>query len=113
VGSTGVVTDITDLKQAQEALRKNEALLGSILRTAPIGVGMVQDRVLGWVNEGMTVLTGYEGHALRGKNARILYPDDEEFERAGRKAYDEIAANGRGRSRRAGSAKTGPSSTCK
>jgi len=96
VGSTGVVTDITDLKQAQEALRKNEALLGSILRTAPIGVGMVQDRVLGWVNEGMTVLTGYEGHALRGKNARILYPDDEEFERAGRKAYDEIAANGRG-----------------
>jgi PAS domain S-box-containing protein len=96
VGSTGVVTDITELKRTQEALRKNEVLLGSILRTAPVGVGMVQDRILGWVNEGMTVLTGCDGHALRGKSTRILYPDDEEFERAGRTLYDEIAARGKG-----------------
>ena len=96
VGSTGVVTDITELKRVQEALRKNEALLGSILRTAPVGVGMVQDRILGWVNEGMTVLAGYDGHALRGKSTRILYPDDDEFGRAGRNLYDEIAARGRG-----------------
>ncbi|OPY06138.1 MAG: Sporulation kinase E [Syntrophaceae bacterium PtaB.Bin038] len=95
-GSTGVVTDITELKQAQEALRKNEALLGSILRTAPIGVGMVQERVLGWVNEGMSALTGYDGHALRGMSTRGLYPDDEEFERAGRNLYGEIAARGNG-----------------
>jgi|GEM_PF-441454 len=95
-GSTGIVTDISELKRVQEALRTNEALLGGILRTAPIGVGMLQDRILGWVNQGMTVLTGYEGHALRGKSTRILYPDDEEFERAGRGLYDEIAARGKG-----------------
>ena len=51
VGSTGVVTDISDLKKAQEALRKNEALLQGILQAAPIGVGIVHDRVIGWVNE--------------------------------------------------------------
>ncbi len=39
VGSTGIVTDISELKAAQEALRKNEALLQSILQAAPIGVG--------------------------------------------------------------------------
>jgi PAS domain S-box-containing protein len=96
VGSTGVITDISELKRVQEALRKNEALLGSIVRAAPIGVGMVHDRVIAWVNEGMTELTGYSGDELRGKSARILYPDDEEFERAGRQKYAEIAAGGKG-----------------
>ena len=47
VGSSGTVTDISELKRVQEALRKNEALLGSILKAAPIGVGIVHDRVLG------------------------------------------------------------------
>ena len=61
IGSTGVVTDISELKAAQEALRKNEALLKSILQAAPIGVGMVHDRVMEWVNEGMTAMTGYSG----------------------------------------------------
>ena len=44
IGSTGIVTDISELKAAQEALRKNEALLKSILQAAPIGVGIVHDR---------------------------------------------------------------------
>ncbi len=96
VGSTGVVTDITDLKQAQEALRKNEALLGSILKAAPIGVGMVHDRVFAWVNDGMTAMTGYAVEEIKGESARFVYPDDGEFERAGREKYAEIAARGRG-----------------
>ncbi|NPV04146.1 MAG: PAS domain S-box protein [Syntrophaceae bacterium] len=91
-GSTGIVTDISELKQAQEALRKNEALLASILRTAPIGVGMVKGQVLGWVNEGMTALTGHEGHELRNQSIRILYPDREEYERVGRELHAGIRA---------------------
>jgi len=96
VGSSGTVTDISELKQAQEALRKNEALLGSILQAAPIGVGIVHDRILGWVNEGMTEMTGYAVEDIKGKSARVLYPDDEEFERAGRDKYAEIAVKGKG-----------------
>ena len=96
VGSTGIVTDISELKAAQEALRKNEALLQSILQAAPIGVGMVHDRVLAWVNDGMTQMTGYAVDELKGKSARIVYPDDGEFERAGREKYAEIAARGKG-----------------
>jgi PAS domain S-box-containing protein len=96
VGSTGVVTDISDIKEAQEALRKNEALLGSVLRAAPIGVGVVQGRLLGWMNEGMTQMMGYEADELRGKSSRILYPDDEEFEKAGQEKYARILAVGQG-----------------
>ncbi len=57
---------------------------------------MVHDRVFEWVNDGMTALTGYDGRELRGKSARILYPDQEEFERAGREKYAEIRARGSG-----------------
>jgi PAS domain S-box-containing protein len=96
VGSTGVITDVSDLRKAQEALRNNEALLGSILRVAPIGVGMVHNRILGWVNEGMTEMTGYSAEEITGKSARAVYPDEEEFERAGREKYAQIAARGKG-----------------
>jgi PAS domain S-box-containing protein len=95
-GSSGIVTDVTELRKVQEALRNNEALLGSILQAAPIGVGMVRDRVLQWVNEGMTALTGYRGDELKGRSARMVYLDDEEFERAGREKYAEIRAEGKG-----------------
>jgi PAS domain S-box-containing protein len=96
VGSSGTVTDISELKRVQDALRKNEALLGSILKAAPIGVGIVHDRVLGWVNEGMTAMTGYAVDEIKGRSARVLYPDEEEFKRAGREKYAEIKARGKG-----------------
>ncbi|MCU0554811.1 MAG: PAS domain S-box protein, partial [Syntrophales bacterium] len=95
-GSTGIITDVTELRTVQEALRKNEALLGSILQAAPIGVGMVHDRTLEWVNEGVTALTGYDADELKGKSARILYPDQEEFERVGREKQAVMETRGKG-----------------
>jgi PAS domain S-box-containing protein len=81
-GSTGVVTDISDLKKAQEALRKSEALLQGILQAAPIGIGMVHDRVVAWVNDHFTRMTGYAGDEAIGNSIRLLYPDEDEFMRA-------------------------------
>ena len=42
----GISEDITDRIQAEETLRKSEATLRSIFRAAPIGIGMVKDRIL-------------------------------------------------------------------
>ena len=89
-GTTGVVSDISDLKKAQEALRKNEALLQGILQAAPIGIGIVHDRVIGWVNGHFTRMTGYASGDVVGQSARILYLGDEEYERVGREKYGEI-----------------------
>ena len=89
-GTTGVVSDISDLKKAQEALRKNEALLQGILQAAPIGIGIVHDRVIGWVNGHFTRMTGYASGDVIGQSARILYLGDEEYERVGREKYGEI-----------------------
>ena len=41
-------------------------------------------------------MTGYAVEDIKGKSARVLYPDEEEFERAGREKYAEIEARGKG-----------------
>lgn len=91
-----VISDITPRKLADEALRKSEATLKSIFRAAPIGIGLVTDRVLTKVNDGVCAMTGYSREELIGRRARILYPDQEEFERVGRTKYAQISERGTG-----------------
>jgi PAS domain S-box-containing protein len=79
-----VYDDVTEQRRAQEALRVSEANLRTVLRAAPVGVGLVRDRVLGWTNETLQQMLGYAAEELRGRNARMLYESDEEYERVGR-----------------------------
>jgi PAS domain S-box-containing protein len=92
----GVARDITQRKEAEESLRKNEALLKSILEVAPIGIGVVHDRVFSWVNEGILSMTGYSLDELSGKSSRILYANDSEHERVGRETHAQITTAGKG-----------------
>ncbi|HTZ38747.1 MAG TPA: PAS domain S-box protein, partial [Syntrophales bacterium] len=82
--------DITERRRSEQALRQSEALLKSIFQAAPIGIGLVYNRVLGWSNEQVASLVGYKSEELAGKSARILYESDEEFERVGREKYIEV-----------------------
>ncbi len=90
------VFDITDQKLAQASLVQNEALLRSIHQAAPMGIGVVKSRVLEWTNEQLSRMTGYTAEELRGQGARILYADDEEFDRVGRHKYADIHSKGTG-----------------
>jgi PAS domain S-box-containing protein len=83
-------------KRGEEALQKGESTLRGIFRTAPIGIGLVTDRVFQWTNNTLHEMVGYSGEELRGKNARILYPSQEEYERVGREKYAEIEERGTG-----------------
>jgi PAS domain S-box-containing protein len=88
--------DVTEQKLAEEALRKSEAELNSIFRAAPVGIGVVSDRILLRVNERICVMTGYSPVELIGKNARILYPADEDYEYVGKVKYDLMREKGIG-----------------
>ncbi len=92
----GFITDITEQKCAEDALRKSEAKLDSIFRSAPAGIGVVVNRVIMEANERLCEMTGYRREELIGKNALILYPTQEEFERVGRVKYDIMEKLGRG-----------------
>ena len=84
-------------RRSEEALRQSEVLLTSIFQAAPIGIGLVYNRVLGWTNDQVTRMLGYSIEELAEKSARILYEsDDEEFERVGREKYIEVRQGGTG-----------------
>jgi PAS domain S-box-containing protein len=55
-----------------------------VLESSPVGFGIVRDRVLGWANESFYEMLGYEIGSLGGKNVRILYPTQREYERVGK-----------------------------
>ena len=83
-------------RRAEQALRESEASLRSIFRAAPVGIGMVTDRVLRQVNDYICEMTSYSRNELVDQNARILYPTREEYERVGREKYVLIREQGTG-----------------
>jgi PAS domain S-box-containing protein len=91
-----VFMDITEQKQQEVAICEREEKLRSIFRVAPIGIGLVRDRVIVEINEGACRMTGYSREELLGQSARMLYPTDEDFEYVGREKYRQISEHGTG-----------------
>ena len=95
-GYRGIARDVTDRVRSQEQLRESEATLRSIFRAAPIGIGLVSNRVLLRANERLCEIVGYAPEELIGQSARLLYPSEEEFIRVGEEKYRQIADRGTG-----------------
>lgn len=79
-----------------EPLRGTQTLLESIFRAAPIGIGLVRDRVLIEVNERFCEMVGYRPEELIGRNARMLYPTQADYDYVGTVKYEQIARCGTG-----------------
>lgn len=92
VGFQAVARDITERREAEEALRDREQLLSTVLAASPVGVGLTIDRRMVWANEALVSMFGFaEEKEYAGKSLRMLYPSDEEFERVGRLVYRDLA----------------------
>ncbi len=89
-------SDITKRKLVEEELRKSEAYLQSVFRAAPIGVGVVVDRMFKQVNKRMCEMTGYSNEELVGQKARMLYMCEDDYEHVGREKYRQICDLGTG-----------------
>lgn len=83
-------------RNALKEIEEKQAMMKSILRAAPIGIGSVQDRVILWTNEYLSKMTGYSSEELVNQNARILYPSEEEYIRVGRVKHPLVEKNGIG-----------------
>jgi PAS domain S-box-containing protein len=91
-----ITRDISERKQAEKAIQESESKLKSIFIAAPIGIGLVRNRVLLEVNDTLCRMTGYSREELLGRNAGILYPTVEEYEYVGQEKYRQISHKGTG-----------------
>jgi PAS domain S-box-containing protein len=91
-----VFLDITDGKLAETALTANKEYLESIFRAAPVGIGVVKDRVLQNINTTITKMTGFQPEELVGEKSLVLYPDKKEFDYVGKEKYRQISEKGIG-----------------
>lgn len=87
--------NVTEFFYWQRALQESEAMLQSIFRVAPVGIGLVdEDRNIIWANDALYNMTGYSVSELEGQNARILYASDEEYENVGRAKFQQSIEKG-------------------
>lgn len=84
------------LIEADLQIKKNEKYLRSIFKSSSIGIGVVNNRVLTFINEQFCEITGYKEEDLINKSARIVYPNIDEYERVGKYKYEQIEMVGTG-----------------
>ncbi len=88
--------DITDRKKAEKLVHDSRQRLESIFRAAPVGIGVVKNRVIMEVNARLCDITGRGADGLIGQNARILYATDADYEFVGHEKYNQLRERGTG-----------------
>lgn len=91
-GYVSVVSDITDLKRAQDAYLGVLAEEHLVLDTLPVGVAFVERRVIVRCNRRLEQMLGYAPGELHGKPTRVWYASDEQWGAAGEEAYRRLAS---------------------
>jgi PAS domain S-box-containing protein len=63
-----------------DKIHNRENILQAILRTIPVGIGVIKDDTIAHINPMITTISGYREEDILGKSDKILYPDQEEFD---------------------------------
>ena len=82
--------NLFELEQAKKELRESEVLQLSILNAVPHAVIGLKNREIIFANKSAKNVFGWKPKDLIGKNSRILYPSDKEFEKIGKCFYPEL-----------------------
>ncbi|MCB2187944.1 MAG: EAL domain-containing protein [Deltaproteobacteria bacterium] len=80
----GTVVDITDRKQAQEALERSESIFRSLAETAGAAIYIMQEGEIRYINPATLRLTGYQRRELIGMRAEDLVHEQDRERICGR-----------------------------
>ena len=81
-------------RRAQKALRISEGKLRSIVRAAPVGIGMTIDRTFLEANDHLCKITGYDRKELINAPGRMLFDSQQEYDRVGSEKNRQISEKG-------------------
>ena len=85
--------EAADCKSAEASLRRSNEIVNSVLSAAPIGIGLVENRIIKRVNDTMMRMFRFDSDAdYLGKSARIVYPSEDDFQKVGDFIYNYLKA---------------------
>ncbi|GBD90328.1 oxygen sensor histidine kinase NreB [bacterium BMS3Abin04] len=84
VRMVGTTQDITELKNIELALIESEKRISGIMKAAPVGIGVVKNRIITYTNDFLVNMLGYIKEEMQGKPSKLFYKSDEEYERMGK-----------------------------
>ncbi|MCP5159567.1 MAG: EAL domain-containing protein [Gammaproteobacteria bacterium] len=87
---------ILEQQRTKATLQTSEERLKSIFRAVPVGIGLIRHRVILEANDSFCQMTGYCRQELLGRNTRLLYLNDQDYEWVGHEKYRQIAEQGTG-----------------
>jgi PAS domain S-box-containing protein len=80
VGIRSVIHDITDLKIAENRLKESEEKFRTIAEQSLMGISIIQDEIVKYVNQNLAVLLGYSIEEMleweKGEFFKTIHPDD-------------------------------------
>ncbi|MCU7839923.1 MAG: PAS domain S-box protein [Candidatus Thiodiazotropha sp. (ex Troendleina suluensis)] len=91
-----LVQNIDEKKRTEMQLSERLKEWTSLINAAPIGIGLVKDRVLQWASPKFLDMVGFSEKEIVGQSSRFLYLDDEEFSRVGEKKYRQLKESNSG-----------------
>jgi PAS domain S-box-containing protein len=91
---TALENELSKMRAEKESLGNREQALASVFNRAPVGIGIVKDRLIQFANAKICSMLGYEPDEIMGKSGRILFPDDEEHERVVKHKYPLLNRDG-------------------
>jgi PAS domain S-box-containing protein len=89
-----LVEDITDRRRAEDSLRQSESTLRSVFLAAPVGICIMKNRLYQRANAFWCESFGYPEESIIGKDTRMLYENDEEYNRVGHELYTHLRERG-------------------
>lgn len=94
-GVVVIIEDITERMRARDAFLKSEAMFKGIASASPVGLGLVHDRHIEWVNDTLLGIVGRQKDEILGRDARIFYEDDRSYQLFASQFYMQVAEKGR------------------
>jgi PAS domain S-box-containing protein len=74
-------------------LQNSAELVDSILECSPVGIGLVENRVIKRVNSAMLSLFGFtHENDFVGKSARIIYPNEAAYHKVGEQLFNSLSS---------------------